>query len=61
MNIKDKVLVVEDEKGIAGFMKAILISNGYDVLVANSGGEAFSMISSHCPDLVVLAEITIDY
>ena len=54
MNIKDKILVVEDEKGISGFMKAILSSNGYDVVVANTGGEAFSMISSHCPDLVVL-------
>ncbi len=54
MNIKDKILVVEDEKGIAGFIKAILSSNGYDVVVANSGGEAFSMMSSHCPNLVVL-------
>lgn len=54
MNIKDKILVVEDEKGISGFMKAILSSNGYDVVVADTGGEAFSMISSHCPDLVVL-------
>ena len=54
MNIKDKILVVEDEKGIASFIKAILSSNGYDVLVASSGGEAFSMISSHCPNLVVL-------
>lgn len=37
MNIKDKILVVEDEKGIAAFVKAILSSNGYDVVVANSG------------------------
>lgn len=54
MNIKDKILVVEDEKSIAGFIRAILSTNGYDVLLASSGSEAFSMISSHCPDLVVL-------
>lgn len=54
MNIKDKVLVVEDEKSISGFIRAILNSNGYDVIIARSGSEAFSMISSHCPDLVVL-------
>ena len=53
-NIKEKILVVEDEKGIAGFMKAIISANDYDVVVASSGGEAFSMISSHCPDLIVL-------
>ena len=35
-------------------MKAILTSNGYDVIVAHSGSEAFSMISSHCPDLILL-------
>ena len=54
MNIRDKVLVVEDEKSISGFIRAILSSNGYDVIIARSGSEAFSMISSHCPDLVVL-------
>lgn len=54
MNIRDKILVVEDEKSISGFIRAILSSNGYDVIVAHSGSEAFSMISSHCPDLVVL-------
>lgn len=54
MNIKDKILVVEDEKSISGFIRAILTSNGYDVVAAHTGSEAFSMISSHCPDLIVL-------
>lgn len=54
MNIRDKILVVEDEKSISGFIKAILTTNGFDVIVAHTGCEAFSMISSHCPDLVVL-------
>ena len=47
-------MIVEDEKSIAGFIKAILNSNGYDAMVAQSGSEALTMISSHCPDLVVL-------
>ena len=54
MNVKDKILIVEDEKGISGFIRAILMSNGFDVISAHSGAEAFSMISSHCPDLMVL-------
>ena len=54
MTVKDKVLVVEDEKSISGLIKAILSSNGYDIIVAATGSEAYSMISSHCPDLVVL-------
>ena len=54
MTILDKILVVEDEKNISGLIRAILTSNGYDVVTAASGAEAFSMISSHCPDLVVL-------
>ena len=51
MTIKDRVLVVEDEKSISGLIKAILTANGYDVITASTGNEAFSMISSHCPDL----------
>lgn len=54
MTIKDKILIVEDEKNITGFIKAILTTNGYDVVTAHTGNEAFSMISSHCPDLILL-------
>lgn len=54
MTIKDKILVVEDEKSISSLIRTILTANGYDVILAYSGSEAFSMISSHCPDLVVL-------
>ena len=54
MQIRDRILIIEDEKSIAGFMKATLSSNGYDVMLVQSGSEALSMISSHCPDLVLL-------
>ena len=54
MKIRDRIMIVEDEKSIAGFMKAILNSNGYDAMVVRSGSEALTMISSHCPDLIIL-------
>ena len=54
MSIKDKILIVEDENSITRFIRAILASNGYDVITAASGAEAYSMISSHCPDLILL-------
>lgn len=48
------VLVVEDEKNIRSFMQTVLSSNGYAVLTARTGEEALMMLSSHCPDLVLL-------
>ena len=54
MMVRDKILVVEDDKSIARFLRAILQTNGYDVVLAGSGAEAYSMLSSHCPDLMLL-------
>ena len=54
MNIREKVLIVEDEKSIAHFISTILSSNGYEPLQVRTGTEAMTMISSHCPDLVIL-------
>lgn len=38
-------MIVEDEKSISGFIKAILNSNGYDAMIAQNGKEAISLIS----------------
>ena len=54
MTIRDKILIVEDDKSISGLIRTILGTNGYDVMTVETGAEALSMISSHCPDLVVL-------
>lgn len=54
MNYKHKILIIEDEAKIAGFISTVLSSNGYETIIASSGNEGISMISSHCPDLVVL-------
>ena len=47
-------MVVEDEKSIAHFISSVLSANGYEAMQARSGSEALSMISSHCPDLIIL-------
>ena len=54
MNIREKILVVEDERSISRFISTILDNNGYEAVQARTGAEAQSMISSHCPDLVIL-------
>lgn len=54
MEIRDRVLVVEDDKRINSFYKAALEANNYDVLFAKTGKEAYSMITSQCPDVVIL-------
>ncbi len=54
MEIRSKILIIEDEHRISNFMSAVLSSNGYDVITAYAGKEGSSMISSHCPDLVIL-------
>ena len=54
MEIKQKILIVEDEASISNFIGAILQANGYESITAASGREAQSMLSSHCPDLVIL-------
>ena len=46
MDIKDRVLVVEDDKSIRNFCRTILEANNYDVIMANTGAEAYSMVTS---------------
>lgn len=54
MEIRDRILVVEDDKRINSFYKTVLEANNYDVLMAQTGTEAYSMITSRCPDVVIL-------
>ena len=54
MDIRDRVLVIEDDKSIRNFMKTILEANNYEVIMAVNGAEAYSMITSQCPDVVIL-------
>lgn len=54
MDIRDRVLVVEDDKSIRNFFRTVLEANNYDVIMANTGAEAYSMVTSQCPDVVIL-------
>ena len=54
MELKHTVLVVEDEKNIASFIKTVFEANNFNVIVAHTGVEASLMINSHCPDIIIL-------
>jgi two-component system response regulator MprA len=49
-----RILVVEDEPGIAGFIRRGLVFEGFDVQVATDGNEALSILRDNPPGLVVL-------
>ena len=54
MNVKDNILIIEDEQSILRFMTSLLKRNGYKVLSATTGADALLLIESHCPDLIIL-------
>lgn len=54
MKIREKILIVEDEQSICNFVTAILTANDYEAIIANNAAQAKTMISSHCPDLILL-------
>ena len=53
-NNKYKILVVEDEDNISNLLKALLETNGYQVISARTCQNGQMMFSSHRPDLVIL-------
>lgn len=48
------ILIVEDEKPIIRFLKALLEGRGYRLAIAETGRQAFTMINSQPPDLIIL-------
>lgn len=48
------VLIIEDEHNISRFISKTLTLNGYRTVCAYSGNEGLSLISSICPDVVLL-------
>lgn len=53
-NNKYKILVIEDEKNINNLITALLETNGYQVISAESCRSGQMLFSSHKPDLVIL-------
>ena len=54
MNNNPCILIVEDENNISNFITTILTANQYNVLKAKNGQQAMTMITSYCPDLILL-------
>lgn len=51
---RQKVLLVDHDKTFCEQMAAVLSEQGYEVLCANTGEEANHMVSSHCPEVILL-------
>lgn len=54
MTVRQKVLLVEQDKSLIGSFSAMLPEYNYEVLVATNGEEAIRMAFSHCPDIILL-------
>ncbi len=54
MNNKYKILVIEDDANIRGFLTALLESGGYQPILARDCRDGLTMFSSHTPDLIIL-------
>lgn len=54
MNHKLTVLIIEDEKNICNYIETILTTHDYKCLKAHTGQEGLSIITSRCPDLILL-------
>ena len=49
-----RVLVVDDDRAIRGFVAEVLMDEGYDVKTAENGNEALAVSKEWHPDLIVL-------
>lgn len=52
--MKNKILVIEDEKSINYLICTVLTANYYDAISAYSGQEACTMLQAYRPDLIIL-------
>jgi DNA-binding response OmpR family regulator len=51
---KKKILVVDDDPYILMSLEFLMQKNGFSVMVARNGMEAFELIEQHLPDLILL-------
>ena len=54
MQIRDSILIIEDDNSIINLMRAVLRANNYEVFIARTGSEALTIAGSQCPNLVIL-------
>ena len=48
-----KILVVDDEQSMRDFLKILLVKDGHDVVTANNGEQALSLLDKQAVDLVI--------
>lgn len=51
---RNKILLVEDEPKVCELIKAYLVKDGYDVVIAGDGKTAVEQAQSYKPDLILL-------
>ena len=49
-----RILVVDDNRDILELVQRVLLTYGYDVVIARDGLEALQQDANTCPDLIVL-------
>ena len=49
-----RILVVDDDRDVAGTVERTLRRKAHEVIVAYGGAQALQLIKQQCPDLVVL-------
>lgn len=54
MEVKNKILIIEDETKLARFVELELTHEGYDVVVANDGRTGVEYFFEHNPDIILL-------
>lgn len=54
MNSDMKILVIEDDRYITGFLSLSLKKEEYDILIAQTAAEGMFLFTSHHPDIVLL-------
>lgn len=50
----EKVLAVDDEDMVRGFIRTVLLENGYIPMIAKNGEEAMGLIKGDRPDLIIM-------
>lgn len=54
MSAKTSIIIIEDEKHICNFMATTLTAQGYKISTAANAKTGLSLITSGCPDLILL-------
>lgn len=54
MGSNGKVMIIDDDPVITGLIEAVLKRDGYDVYMANSGGEGLAMAREVKPNLILM-------